>query len=108
MHFQIFDGPDDQSPSMGRFCSSKTPAPFISLGNSLTIVYNSFINWKWKIRYERGKIILTLWRLYHLTDSILRKPLFRLPFINTLSDRQPNIQFDNERKTEKYCNRFIF
>ncbi|KAG5893859.1 hypothetical protein JTB14_005468 [Gonioctena quinquepunctata] len=51
---EIHDGPDDQSPSVGKYCGSKIPAPFVSSGNQLTIVYSTLTTvGGWKIKYER-------------------------------------------------------
>ncbi|CAG9816798.1 unnamed protein product [Phaedon cochleariae] len=52
-YVKVFEGADDESGSLGRFCGRTLPAPFISQGNQLTIQSSLFSPAKWKLKYEK-------------------------------------------------------
>ncbi|XP_056646391.1 cubilin [Diorhabda sublineata] len=59
-YVEIYEGPDDNSPSIGRFCGNSLPPPFTSQTHQLTIVSSSSgqTNKGWKLEYKSvcGKI----------------------------------------------------
>lgn len=51
-YFQVFDGPDTNSPLLGRWCGSDGPNKLASSGNSVTLVFKSDAS------YNEGGFIL--------------------------------------------------
>ncbi|KAG5881774.1 hypothetical protein JTB14_021144 [Gonioctena quinquepunctata] len=53
-YVEVHEGPDTESPSIGKYCGSRIPAPFISTGNQLTISSRTMTKVNgWKLKYER-------------------------------------------------------
>ncbi|XP_023016013.2 cubilin [Leptinotarsa decemlineata] len=53
-YVELHEGPDEQSPSIGKYCGNNIPAQYISSGNQVTIVSSTLTQVNgWKIKYEK-------------------------------------------------------